>query len=223
MLYFSRTNVFSWFTLSRFGMARPHCFHFATLSYLIPLQQFDCHARVTFFCINSAFFLQSNDLIPPLNVAFCWYIGRTTCCQTLTLVTFWMNYWRQFTSTVYFLQLWLKRNSMPLVTNYWCHMYVTLFSSFFQLVSKCHGWWLKCIFNGVKQGLKHLIWIFLFLSMLKYLVACFCAPRVVLLWEYKLFTLIWELYTPISFETTSSLKYSWPRWIPLIPENKYHT
>ena len=66
-------------------------FIFHNTSPIIWLMQ-SCHL----FCINSALFIYSNEIIPPLNVALCWDIGRTIWCQVLLLVTCWMKYWRCF-------------------------------------------------------------------------------------------------------------------------------
>ena len=62
-----------------------------------------CHL----FCINIAFYLQSNDIILPMHVELCWNIIRTTCYQAIPLVTCWMNSWWRLPSTIYFLPFFI--------------------------------------------------------------------------------------------------------------------
>ena len=79
------------------------------------------------FCINSSFFIQSNELLTPFRVVLCWDIGRTTWYQSLPLVTFRIKSWRRFPSTWSCLPLWFTRKILPLVADSWFHMTITLY------------------------------------------------------------------------------------------------
>ena len=75
LLYLSRINGLSNFTISGFGTARPLCCCFADLYSLVTLQSFDFFSHV--ISILTSFFSLTN-LLPPLHISLCWGIGRTT-------------------------------------------------------------------------------------------------------------------------------------------------
>ena len=61
LLYLSVMHGLAGFKLSEFVILRPRCCRFMTVSYLIPLQLFDCSARVTFaVLVFTSFF----DIMP---------------------------------------------------------------------------------------------------------------------------------------------------------------
>ena len=79
------------------------------------------------------FLFQSNDLLPPLHVAYCWDIIRTTCYQELTIVTCWVKSWWRCFSTRGYSSLWLTRKRLPIFTYLWWHMPITLSITSFKI------------------------------------------------------------------------------------------
>ena len=149
-----------------------------------------CHL----FCFNNNFFIQYNDLLNPLCMAFCWYVGRTTRYQALPLVTCYMNSWRQFYSTRSWLLLLLKIKRLTIVTNSWCHNPVNLsitYLKMFQYVT-VDGWdvyWTKW-----NKGWRILFWYSCCWEWCNSVDTVFCDMHVVLKREYKLFKVLSELH-----------------------------
>ena len=67
------------------------------------------------FCLDYPLFSQSNDMLPPLYVVYCWNIVRTTCYQDLPLVTCLVNSWRRFFITRGCSSLWWKRKRLHII------------------------------------------------------------------------------------------------------------
>ena len=80
-------------------------FHYCIFPHPSPIIWLLCSCHL--LCLDFSLLFQSNDLLTPLRVAYCWVIVRTTCYQDLPLVTFWVKYWRIFFSTRGCLLLWL--------------------------------------------------------------------------------------------------------------------
>ena len=78
------------------------------------------------WCINLAFFIQYNEILPPLHVEFCQNIDRTKCYQLLPLVIFRISSWWWVFSTRAWFSILLTRKSLPPIDNSWCHMSVTI-------------------------------------------------------------------------------------------------
>ena len=70
--------------------------------------------------LDHTFFIQYNELLPLLHVAFYCYIGRTKLYQALPLVTCRMNYWRRVSSNRSCYPLWLTIKRLILVADSWC-------------------------------------------------------------------------------------------------------
>ena len=66
-------------------------------------------------------------------------------------------------------------------------------SSFLQLVSKYHNWWLWCQLNTVKQGLKNHFLIFLSPSMLQYIELQIMCSVCGISMEYRFFTVLSDM------------------------------
>ena len=112
--------------------------------------------------------LKSNDLLLPLHVTLYWDIVRTTCYQALSLVTFGVNSWRQFSAPERVCRFdWQVRGCLLSRTSdaIWLLTFLFITSTF----SICHGWWVRCQLNAVEQGLKHPILIILIQIMLQYI------------------------------------------------------
>ena len=132
-----------------------------------------------------------------------------------------MKYWRIFPSTRYCLPLWLTKNRLPFVADSWCHMSIT-FSSLFQLVSNVTVYGCNLYWTQWNKGQIILFWSSCFSACWNILDGGFCDLCVVLKLWYKFFTVLWELHTPLWFETISSLKCSCPCLTPLLPEKIPH-
>ena len=114
--------------------------------------------------------------------------------------------------------LWLMINRLPYVANYLCHMTVTFSFPSFNLfqnvtVDVCGVDWTHWI-----RGWIILLWSSCRQSCCNILDTVFCGMYGLPKREYKLFTVILELHAPMSFESTSSFKSSFPCWIPFPPE-----
>ena len=124
LLYLYGTNDLYGFILYRFWNVNTLLLSFWYFifphPYTIILLLRSCH-------LNRALFIQSKDLLPPLHVELCLDIGRTTCCQVLPLVNFWIKYWQWFSITIACSRLLLTRKILLLVSDSWCHMHVTLY------------------------------------------------------------------------------------------------
>ena len=81
--------------------------------------------------------------------------------------------------------------------------------------SKCNGWWVQCQFNTSKNCWSILFWYSYRQACWNILDTVFCDLHMLLQWEYKLFIVLLDIHTPLSFERISSLKSSFPLWIPL--------
>ena len=183
-LYLSGMKFLAGFTLSGFGMARPCCCNFI-LPHPYPtiLLVISCH-------IDCDFFIQCNGLIPPLLVAFCWYIGRTTRYQAPPLFTCRMSSWPCFSSTRFFSPLWLTRKRPTLFANSWFHVSVTLSLPSLKLfqnvtVDDCNVDWTQW-----NKGWSIILWSSCFQACYNNFDTRLCALRVVLKWEYECFTIL---------------------------------
>ena len=166
LFYLSGINDLAGFTLSEFVTERPHCCLFMTVSYLIPLQWFDRSAHDTFSVLITHFFSQSNDMLPPLYVVYCWNIVRTTCYQDLPLVTCLVNSWRRFFITRGCSSLWWKRKRLHIIRRHIpVKLSITSFNLFqFITVDGC-----KTNRKKLKQMSNNPILLFLLPSMSQYL------------------------------------------------------
>ena len=146
------------------------------------------------FHIDSDFFLQYNGLLPPPYAALCWDIVRTTCYQSLSLVTCRVNSWRHLSSTRACWPLLLMRNKLLLVAKSWYHTHVTLSLPSFNLfqnvtVDRCDVDLIQ--WNKGQRILFLYSWC---RSCCNILDTGFCDLHVVLQWKYNFYTVLLELH-----------------------------
>ena len=116
-----------------------------------------CSCHLCF--IGFSFFFNIPIPHPPLHVAYCWNIVRTTSYQKLPVVTCRVKSWQRFFSIRGCSPLWFTIKRLPIFTYSWFHMPVTLSINYFNLFQNITvdgrniNWpkWNKC-------------WIILFLS-----------------------------------------------------------
>ena len=137
--------------------------------------------------LDLALFIHSNEPLIPINISFCWVIGRTICYQALPLVICWMNSWWWFSSTRAWSPFRLTIKRLPLVSDSWFHMHVTLYlpslkfyQNFIDWMQWNHGW-IILLWSSCNQECCNILDIGLF------------ALRVLLQWKHKVFTALLDL------------------------------
>ena len=142
-------------------------------------------------------FLQSNNLLSPLHVEFCWDIGITPCYQGMPLVTCCMNSWRRVYITRACSLIWFTRKRLLLVTDSWCHMNVTFHIPSFDLFQNVTVYGCSVDLTQWNKGWSIPFWSSCRWACWNIFDSGFCNLCVVLHRKYKFFTVILELHKVI--------------------------